>query len=320
MPISEGYARDTGMTAEELQRNDDQPFDVRGAFGALVTAMSWGATGVWVNLAPALSPFALVAWRVLLAALFFLVFFPRVRRGFGAAAAGLGGLLVAYYLAAVFAFQHAPVGEVSLCIGCAPLFVLCYRAAGGRRPVWHELLAVAMTLTGLLTIVWPGLQGGWAPGTELGLASALGAAALTAAYASIHRRLALQAHAPTGAEIGRAAFAPLGAALFGAAWLAGSPAQVLPFDASAAGAVLGLGIVSTALPTLAVAVASSRLAPFLNTLIRLTTPLFATGFGWAFLAQKPSGWTGAGALLILSGLLVQSLVPRRPQGLRGGGG
>ncbi|MEJ2480515.1 MAG: hypothetical protein P8Y78_10125, partial [Acidihalobacter sp.] len=27
--------------------------------------------------------------------------------------------LVVYYLAAVFAFQHAPVGEVSLCIGCA---------------------------------------------------------------------------------------------------------------------------------------------------------------------------------------------------------
>ncbi|MEJ2480514.1 MAG: DMT family transporter [Acidihalobacter sp.] len=308
------------MTAEERQQIDDQAFDARGALGALVTAMSWGATGVWVNFAPALSPFALVAWRVLIAALLFLGFFPSVRRGYGRAAAGLGTLLVVYYLAAVFAFQHAPVGEVSLCIGCAPLVVLCYRAIGGRMPVWNELLAVVLTLAGLLVMVWPGWHGvDWAPGTELGLTSALGAAALTAAYASIHRRLALQALAPSGAEIGRVTFVPLGAVLLGAASLSGSSGQVLPSDLPAAGAVLGLGIVSTALPTLAVAVASSRLAPFPNTLIRLTTPLFAAGFGWVFLAQKPTWWTAGGAVLILSGLLVQSLVPRRVQGLRGGG-
>jgi drug/metabolite transporter, DME family len=306
------------MSARERQQTCGQAFDMRGALGALITSMSWGATGVWVNLAPTLSPLALVAWRLLSAALLFLVFFPRVRRGYGLVAAGLGGLLVAYYLSAVFAFQHAPVGEVSLCIGCAPLFVLFYRALGGHPPAWHESLAVVMTLAGLLAIVRPGLGGGWAPGTGLGLMSALGAAALTAAYASIHRHLALQAHAPNGAEIGRAAFVPLGLALFGVAWLSGGSARVLPPDTSAGAAVLGLGIVSTALPTLAVAVASSRLAPFLNTLIRLSTPLFASAFGWMFLAQQPTWWTVAGAALILSGLLVQSLTPRRPQRLGGG--
>lgn len=304
---------------EGSTRSGDHGFDPRGALGALVTSMSWGATGVWVNLAPTLSPLALVAWRVLLAALLFMTFFPRVRRGYRPAAAGLGALLVAYYLVAVFAFQHAPVGEVSLCIGCAPMFVLLYRALGGRGPAWHELLAAAMTMAGLLAVVWPGLHGGWAPGTGRGLASALAAAALTAAYASIHRRLALQAHAPNGAEIGRVAFVPLGAALLGAVWVSGKPAQVLPPDVPTMGAVIGLGVVSTALPTVAVAVASSRLAPFLNTLIRLTTPLFAAGFGWVFLAQRPTWWTAAGAVLILSGLLAQSLAPRRLQGLRGGG-
>lgn len=308
------------MSIRELPETLVGAMDMRGVLGALVTSMSWGATGVWVNLAPTLSPLALVAWRLLLAALLFLVFFPRVRHGFGRPATGLGTLLVVYYLAAVFAFQHAPVGEVSLCIGCAPVFVLLYRALGGRRPARREVAAVAMTLAGLLAIIWPGLHGARLAGTGMGLTSALVAAALTAAYASIHRRMALRAQAPSGAEIGRAAFLPLGAALLATAWLCGEPGRVLPMDMGAAGAVFGLGIVSTALPTLAVAAASSRLAPFLNTLIRLSTPLFAAGFGWVFLGQKPTWWTAAGAALILSGLLVQTLAPRPPQGLRGGGG
>lgn len=308
------------MGASGQQQTDAQDLDGRDVLGALVTAMSWGATGVWVNLAPTLSPLALVAWRVLVAALLFLAFFPRVRRSYRMAAAALGVLLVAYYLAAVFAFQHAPVGEVSLCIGCSPLFVLLYRALlGGHRPAWHELLSVAMTLAGLVAIVWPAMRGGGAPGTGLGLAAALGAAALTAAYASIHRYLALRARAPNGAEIGRTAFVPLGAALLAVAWFSAGPARLLPPDMPGVGAVLGLGIVSTALPTVAVAVASSRLAPFLNTLLRLTTPLFAVGFGWMFLAQKPTWWTVAGAALILSGLLVQRSAARS-QCLRGGGG
>ncbi len=304
----------TMMSVRELPGTDDEAMDARGLLGALVTSLSWGATGIWVNLAPALSPLALVAWRLLLAALLFLAFFPRVRHGYGRPAVGLGLLLVVYYLAAVFAFQHAPVGEVSLCIGCAPVFVLLYRALGGRWPARRELAAVAMTLVGLLAIIWPGLRGEWMAGTSLGLASALIAAALTAAYASIHRRMALQAHAPSGAEIGRAAFLPLGAVLLLAAWLSGKSAHVLPTDMATAGAVLGLGIVSTALPTLAVAAASSRLAPFLNTLIRLSTPLFAAGFGWIFLGQEPTPWTAVGAVLILSGLLVQTLRSRPDRG------
>ena len=66
----------TTMSAGEHGQIHNEALDVRGAAGALVTAMSWGATGVWVNLAPALSPLALVAWRVLLAALIFLLLFP----------------------------------------------------------------------------------------------------------------------------------------------------------------------------------------------------------------------------------------------------
>lgn len=286
--------------------------DPRGMLGALVTSMAWGATGVWVNLAPGLSPLALVAWRLLLAALLFWLFFPRVRAGYARAAWGLGAMLVAYYLAAVFAFQYAPVGEVALCIGCAPLFVLLYQALGGRRPARQELAAAALTLVGLAVMMWPSLPGGVHKGVWLGLAAALGAAALTAAYASVHRRLALQTRAPGGAEIGRTAFLPLGALLLLAAWAHGRSAALMPLGTVPTLAVLGLGVVSTALPTFAVAVASSRLPAFLNTLIRLTTPLFAAGFGWAFLGQQPTPWTFGGGALILSGLLVQ--------GLRGGGG
>lgn len=281
--------------------------DPRGVLGAVVTSMSWAATGVWVNLAPKLSPLSLVAWRLLLAAALFWLLFPRVRRGFVARAWGLGGMLVAYYLAAVFAFQHAPVGEVALCIGCAPLFVLLYQAFAGRRPGGREIVAVSMTLMGLAVMVWPGLRGTDMAAAWSGPLVALAAAALTAAYATLHRRLALCQRAPSGAEIGRAAFAPLGVAMLLAAWLHESAVQVLPLEPLPVIAVIGLGVVSTALPTLAVAVASSRLPAFINTLIRLTTPLFAAGFGWAFLGQQPTAWTVAGGALMLSGLFVQGL-------------
>lgn len=285
----------------------DSDIDRRGVVGAVVTSMSWAATGVWVNLAPALSPLALVAWRLLLAAALFWLLFPRVRRGYGPQAWGLGTLLVAYYLAAVFAFQRAPVGEVALCIGCAPLFVLLYQALGGRWPARRELAAVALTLSGLAVMVWPGLRGAGGGAAWSGLSVALLAAALTAAYATLHRRLALRRRAPGGAEIGRAAFAPLGAALMVAVSLHGPVGQVLPLAPQPVIAVIGLGLVSTALPTLAVAVASSRLPAFINTLIRLTTPLFAAGFGWAFLGQQPTAWTVAGGALVLSGLFVQGV-------------
>ncbi|WP_197495737.1 DMT family transporter [Acidihalobacter yilgarnensis] len=296
----------TVRTSDTLDRDIDR----RGVMGAVVTSMSWAATGVWVNLAPALSPLALVAWRLLLAAALFWLLFPRVRRGFGLQAWGLGAMLVAYYLAAVFAFQHAPVGEVALCIGCAPLFVLLYQALIGRWPTWREIVAVALTLAGLVVMVWPGLLGTGVARMWSGLLVALVAAALTAAYATLHRRLALRQRAPSGAEIGRTAFAPLGAALLAVAWLHGPSVRVLPLEILPVIAVIGLGIVSTALPTVAVAVASSRLPAFLNTLIRLTTPLFATGFGWAFLAQQPTAWTVAGGALILSGLFVQGVRAR----------
>ncbi|APZ41753.1 hypothetical protein BW247_00450 [Acidihalobacter ferrooxydans] len=249
---------------------------------------------------------ALVAWRVLLAALLFRLFFPRVRRGFTGAAWGLGSMLVAYYLAAVFAFQHAPVGEVSLCIGCAPLFVLLYQALGGRFPLLGELTAVTLTLTGLGVMLWPSMTDGSQTGVWVGLLSALVAAALTAGYATAHRALALRARSPSGAEVGRAAFLPLGLILLLGAGFAGGGA-VMPRQTLAVLAVLGLGVVSTALPTLAVAVASSRLPAFLNTLIRLTTPVFATGFGWVFLHQQLTLWTLGGGALILCGLVVQGL-------------
>lgn len=280
--------------------------DVSGVLGALVTSMAWGATGVWVNLVPGVSPQALVAWRLVLAALVFVVLFPRVRPGYRRSAWNLGGLLVAYYLAAVFAFQRAPVGEVSLCIGTSPVFVMLFRALTGRRPTWREFFAVTVTLAGLLVIVWPGLRGsGLNDEVRSGLFSALLAAALTALYAQTHRRMALNGRAPSGAEVGRSAFAPLGLALFVVAWLGGSKGgQMLPESGMGVMALLGLGIVSTALPTVAVAVASSRLPPLINTLMRLTTPLFATAFGWLFLFQRPTPSTAYGACLIITGLII----------------
>lgn len=308
------------MSANGPQVAGTPKVDARGPLSGLLTSMAWGATGVWVNLAPGVSPLALVGWRLVLAAALFLACFPRVRRDRRTAAAALGALLTAYYVAAVFAFQHAPVAQVSLCIGCAPLFVLLYSAWGGQRPTRRELLAVVTTLAGLLTMVWPGLNGGWRSGTDLGLASALGAGALTAAYAYRHRALALRAQAPSGAEIGRVAFVPLGLALLAIAWAGGTQASVLPMSPRSALAVLGLGVISTAVPTLAIAVASSLMAPLLNTLIRLTTPLFAAVFGWVFLGQPLSWRIAAGACLILAGLFLQALGRGGAgQGLRGAG-
>jgi drug/metabolite transporter, DME family len=67
--------------------------------------------------------------------------------------------------------------------------------------------------------------------------------------------------------------------------------------------LLGLGILSTALPFFCYTVAAQRLPIVLTTAILLLEPMFAVLFASVALQEMPSLWFGIGSILVFWGLL-----------------
>ena len=72
------------------------------------------------------------------------------------------------------------------------------------------------------------------------------------------------------------------------------------------GALFGLALVTTAIPTFAYSEASARLPPILVTTVRLLTPAFAAVAAWLVLGEVPSAWLVPGGALVLGGLVVSA--------------
>lgn len=130
---------------------------------------------------------------------------------------------------------------------------------------------------------------------------ALGAAWATATYAASFRHLSASSRAP------RATSVAFTTSFFGGvlALAAAGIYDARPFaqlDDAATLHFLGLGILSTAVPSLAYAMGSQRLQPLVTTTIRLSTPVFATVFALIFLNEFPSTWTLPAGIMILAGI------------------
>jgi drug/metabolite transporter (DMT)-like permease len=74
--------------------------------------------------------------------------------------------------------------------------------------------------------------------------------------------------------------------------------------------LLGLGILSTALPFWLYTIAVQRLPILLITAILLLEPLFATLFASIALQEIPSLWFAVGSILVFWGLLVIAKVTK----------
>jgi len=279
---------------------------------AAVTSLTWGLTGVFVRLLPSISPLTVTAGRfviALAAALPLLVLCRDTRLGFKSAlgrpvAYVLALLLVGYYLLATAAFQMAPVAEVALLLSTLPLFVIVIRGLRGERSTRTEISGALLAAGGIALILVPKMSfaGDRATPHLYGNMIAMGAAALTAVYAYTYRILAERGRAPETGSIALLTFAIGGAILVGAVSLTPAPSGLASLDSGALRVFLGLGLLSTAVPTLGFALASRRLPAMITATISLFIPLFGGLFAYLILGEGLSRMFLAGCVSVLLGV------------------
>jgi drug/metabolite transporter, DME family len=282
----------------------------RGVAMVLLAAVLWGTTGTAQSLAPAgLSPYAVGAWRLLLASLFFAVVAARSDhrplaslRGHAGAVTIAGAAMAAYNLA-----FFAGVRETGVAIGTA--------VALGSGPIW----------AGLLQMLWAGRwpSGAWWLGTMLAVAGGVllvlgGGAAIEvsplgvvlcalaglsyAVYALVSKRL-VGAAAPEIVTLwvfGVAALiamplAGMAAWRLDAGWLPGG-AQVLM--------VLYLGVVTCGVAYLLFNHALRSVSGPTAVTLALAEPVVAFTLAVGVLGERPGLSAFAGLVLVLMGLLV----------------
>jgi drug/metabolite transporter (DMT)-like permease len=220
--------------------------------------------------------------------------------------------MAGYYVLATEAFARAPVVEVTLLVGMAPVLALTIDRLRGRKVPAPQVLGVILAVGGLVAFLLPGKT--LADPKLGGDLLALGAATASAVYAIRLRRMAVSDSPPD--PVWLAAIACLVGAIAGAALVGifGSPTYPA-FTVHGVGNLVLLGALSTALPTAAFSIASARLPTVLTTSFGLSTPLFTALFAGIVLREWPAPATLPGALITLFGLaLVIRAVPSSSSG------
>jgi drug/metabolite transporter, DME family len=295
-----------------MGQSSRMPALVSGCFAAL----GWGLTGTFVKLLPGFTTLEVLALRLVVA---FLLTFPilltnrplrtqfltLIRTPIGL---GLSSLMVFYYWFAVRAFQLAPVSDVVLIIGLSPLIGLAVKAAMRKTLTVREGAGAFTAFFGLLLFVLPKFQGSFSQSTYLtGLFFAFLSACVTLGYASLFKHYASQRSLLNPISVAFTTFM-LGAIAITPIAILSSPHWMLHLREPNVGwIVLGLGILSTAVPTLCYSFAAQHLSPILTTALNLLTPIFAAVIAVLLLKEQFPVLSLIGAVLIIVGILSLSL-------------
>lgn len=282
--------------------------DRLGLASAFAAALAWGLTGIFVRLLDGLTPSLIVLARMSIALIAFSPFVLRDPRGFLAALrTPLGLFMGLYYILATEAFTRAPVAEVTLIIGLSPIVALGLDRATGAKIAPRSLIGAGVAIAGLALFLAPSAkQGG--DTRFVGDALAFGAATVSAAYAFSLRRRVLAGRTLETRSLTAAACA-MGVLLAGGGELLAHlvhPADAMLFepDVRSLSLLLGLGLVSTALPTLAFGLAAARLPTVVTTSFSLIVPLWAAMFAGMFLREWPPLLSLPGGVATLLGVWI----------------
>lgn len=277
-----------------------------------LTSLMWGLTGVFVRLLPTLSPLTATAGRLLIAlvvAVPVLVLHRGSRQSFKSVLARpiayvFALLLAAYYLLATAAFQLAPVAEVALLLSTTPLFVLAFRSVLGDIPRRTEIGGALLAMTGIAIILAPKIffAGGMPIHHLAGSALAMCAAGVTAFYAYMYRMLSARGVAPETMGVSLLTFATGGIVLSLMAGIAPAPSGWDTLDSAELLVFVGLGVFSTAIPTIGFAFAAKRLPAVATAAISLFIPLFAGLSAFLILGEKFTPMFIPGGILVLGGV------------------
>ena len=290
------------------KKSDSHSLDRFGLLSAAATATCWSLSGVFVRVCGPCNPILLTAARLWLALGFTILISPLIRKRLEglfktfkkSEAWGHAVLLAFYYVVSVCAFRFAPVGEVGLVIASSPVFVLLGRFFLTRSIRPREALGVAVAFMGVAVVLLtrPVAAGKIWPHSGRGLLLAMTAALLSAVFSAVGRalqkrgRAAPALHLSVQTEIA-------GGILFLAPVLWGE--RFSP-DPAVWPAVVGLGFISTMIPSITAAIASQRLRPEISTSFSLLLPVLSAIAARIVLGESLHFGFWPGTLLTLSGL------------------
>ena len=218
---------------------------------------------------------------------------------------GLFGMAIPFALYA-YSAQRLPSAVNAICNGASPIFtgLLAHAFLASDRLTPRKAAGVLMGFAGLATLVAPGFAEGLTV-EAMGLIAAL-VGALLYAISNTLTRVAPVTPAVVGALLMCLWSAPV--SLAGALAFEGLPAWP-PLPSLLA--VLALGVVSTAIATIAYVFLIQRRGPLFMSMGIYLAPCLATGLGMAALGERP-GWPAFAALaLILTGVALVTISPRR---------
>jgi drug/metabolite transporter, DME family len=273
----------------------------------LLAATCFGTTGTAQAIGPGGSPVAVGAARIVFGGLLLVLVARRVRVRMPSVSRGLVGMAcaVALYQLSFFAavrLTGVAVGTV-VAIGTGPAAAgLLGRVVNGERLDARWAQATALAAVGVLLLAGDGGGSVNPTGVALAITSGVG----YATYTVLTKRMLDAGEAPEGVM----------AAGFGGAGLLLAPALILAgpgFLATPGGLAMAayLAAVPTALAYVLFARGLRHLSSGETATIVLAEPLTAAVLGVVALAEHPSPAAGAGALLVLSGLLVLAAPGRR---------
>lgn len=302
------------MTDESItiRREDHGALDRAGLAAALVATIAWGMTGPFVHLMTTASAGMITTGRLVVstAVLLFVRALARGREPGAATPALAVAAMATYYVFATEAFTRAPVVEVTLLVGSAPLIAVIIERTRGRAVGVRRLFGVAIALSGLAAFVLPGTRHSFASAVGDGLAVA--AAAVSAVYVT-QLRAATRSGRPAD-TVGIATWASfIGAIAAACLALARGTFIVGTISGHDWWIVALLGAFSTALPTVAFGMASRRLPAPVTTSLSLLTPFFAALFAGLLLGEWPAPIRLPGGLLTLVGIAIVLFARTRPR-------
>lgn len=295
--------------------------DRRAVWLALGTATTWGFAGTFIRLLADFPALFVTGYRLAIAiiALAPVLWIRRsllpmrdLRRH---STYKLGLLLVAYYLTSVLAFQMAPVAEVALLIASSPLLVLGANAIRGISLTRGERLGAILACIGVAFVLGPKLSpGNFHASYLVGELLAILCAGCSATFATIFGTSGTDEHpAPDPFLVAVTAM------LLGGVGLTTTSAATTHIDFARLVEpkylipALGLGVVSTAFPSVAYSSASRRLPAVLTTTIQLLIPVVSTIAAAVVLREFPSVWAIPGGLLVLGGIYILVRSAKSPQ-------
>lgn len=285
----------------------------KGIIPGIVSAVGWSMTGIFVKLLPEFSSWALVSLRsfvALAATVAFLIFSKKVN--FSQVFKSIANwwfalLMVGYYVTAVAAYQLTTVAEVALLLNTSPVFALMIKVYRGGKIGRLEGIGTLVALIGLSVILLPDVLSNSNLNYYrfLGGLLALSSSYLITVYATQMELFKSRGNKADLSSITILTYLVGGVLLFAVSSIFDSESMMsTAYSVKEILLIIGLGLISTVIPSVAYSVAASKISAVQLTTLRLLIPILASLFAYLFLSELPAIWVLPGGVLVLVGIII----------------